>query len=142
MSADKNSARARRFVLEHNQEDYLATFDDLLAPTCVVHEYVPGVPSAMDRTAYSHFIAAFRAAMPDIHNQVEDVIAEGDKVGVRWTGSGTHTGVSLMGVPAAGRQVMANGIYIFHFVDGKIVEIWNLWDAVNVMQQLGVIPAS
>src|SRR6516165_9628861 len=105
MSADENSVRARRFVLEHNQEGYLATFDDLLAPSCVVHEYLPGVPPAMDRAAYSHFIAAFRAALPDIHNVVEDVIAEGDKVSVRWTGSGTHTGARLMGIPAGGRQV-------------------------------------
>jgi predicted ester cyclase len=86
MSADENSARARRF-----------------------------------------------AAMPDIHNAVEDVIAGGDKVCVRWTGSGTHTGASLMGTPAGGRQVSANGIYIFHFAEGKIAEIWNLWDAVNVL---------
>jgi steroid delta-isomerase-like uncharacterized protein len=107
----------------------------------VVHEYLPGVPPAMDRAAYSHFIAAFRAALPDIHNVVEDVIAEGDKVSVRWTGSGTHTGARLMGIPAGGRQVSANGIYIFHFVAGKIAEIWNLWDAVNVLQQLGAIPA-
>jgi predicted ester cyclase len=46
-----------------------------------------------------------------------------------------------MGIPAVGRQVSANGIYIFHFAEGKIAEIWNLWHAVNVIQQLGAIRA-
>jgi steroid delta-isomerase-like uncharacterized protein len=136
MSVEENRSIARRFVLEHNQAGYAATFDELLAPGCVVHEYLPGVPPAMDRGAYAQFIAAFRAAMPDIHNEVEDVIAERDTVVVRWTGYGTHTGASLMGIAAQGRQVQAHGVYVFRIAHGKIEEVWNLWDTVNVLGAL------
>src|SRR5579884_3493802 len=66
---------ARRFVLEHNQAEYRATFDALLAPECAIHECVPGLPDPMDRAAYEQFIAAFRRALPDVHNTVDEVIA-------------------------------------------------------------------
>lgn len=52
-----------------------------------------------------------------------------------------HTGADLMGVPAGNKQVTANGIYIFRFAQGKIVEVWDTWDNLNVMQQLGTLPA-
>jgi steroid delta-isomerase-like uncharacterized protein len=142
MSSEENKTLARRFVQEHNLADYLTTFDQLLAPSCTIHEYLPGLPESMDRQAYVHFIAQFRNAIPDIHNTIEDVIAEGDRVVVRWKGYGTHTGAELMGIPAGNKQVAANGIYIFRFAQGRIVEVWDNWDNLNVMQQLGTPPAS
>ena len=141
MSTEENRAIARRFVQEHNQSDYLATLDQLLAPNCILHEYLPGLPDSMDREAFTHFIAMFRSAIPDIHDTIEDAVAEGDKVVVRWKGYGTHTGADLMGVPAGNKQVTANGIYIFRFAQGKIVEVWDTWDNLNVMQQLGNLSA-
>lgn len=142
MSSEENKALARHFLQEHNQANYLTTFDQLLAPNCIIHEYLPGLPESMDRQAYEYFIAQFRNALPDIHNTIEDVIAEEDRVVVRWKGSGTHTGAELMGIPARNKQVAANGIYIFRFDRGRIVEIWDNWDNLNVMQQLGTPPAS
>jgi steroid delta-isomerase-like uncharacterized protein len=136
-----NKELARRFVLEHNQAAHVATFDAILAPDCAVHEYLPGVPAAMDRAAYEQFIAMFRAALPDIQNAVEDIVAEDDRVVVRWIGRGTHSGEPLMGVPAGGAPVTASGVYVFRIVDGKIVEAWDNWDNLNVMQQLGGSPA-
>jgi predicted ester cyclase len=127
---------ARRFVMEHNQADYLASFDALMTPDAIVHEYLPGLPGALDRVGYAQFIAAFRSALPDISNTIEDVIVTGDKAVVRWTGSGTHTGEPLMNQPAAGRPVQAHGIYILRFADGKIAEVWNNWDNLNVLTQL------
>jgi steroid delta-isomerase-like uncharacterized protein len=141
MSFEQNKAMARRFVMEHNQAEYLASFEALLAPDCLVHEYLPGLPEAMDRVGYNGFIAMFRSALPDIRNSVEDVIAEGDKVVVRWTGYGTHTGAPLMGVPSNGAVLKAHGVYILRFSNGKIAEVWNNWDNLNVMQQLGALPA-
>src|ERR1700674_1518963 len=135
MSTEENKALARRFVQEHNQSGYLAAFDEMLAPTCIVHEYLPGLPPAMDRAVYNQFIAGFRSALPDIHNTVEEVIAEGDLVTVRWVGYGTHTGAELMGVPASQKSVVAHGIYIMRVAGGKIEEIWDNWDNLNVLQQ-------
>jgi len=132
---------ARRFVLEHNQADYRASFDQLLAPACRVHEYLPGVPPTLDRAAYEQFIAAFRAALPDIHNTVEDVTGDDQTAMVRWTGHGTHTGEPLMGVPPSGKTLEAHGVYVLHLAGGKIVEVWDFWDNLNVLQQLGGLPA-
>jgi steroid delta-isomerase-like uncharacterized protein len=126
--------------MEHNQAGYLAAFDELLAPGCLVHEYLPGLPEAMDREGYNQFIAGFRRALPDIHNVVEDIIAEGDKVAVRWMGYGTHTGDPLMGAPASGNGLRAHGTYVLRFSEGKIAEVWNNWDNLNVMQQMGALP--
>lgn len=127
---------ARRFVLEHNQPNYLASHEALLTQDAIIHEYLPGLPSSLDRVGYTHFIAAFRSALPDIGNTIEDVIAAGDKVVVRWTGGGTHTGEPLMNQPATGRPVQAHGVYILRFADGKIAEVWNHWDNLNVLTQL------
>jgi steroid delta-isomerase-like uncharacterized protein len=137
MSVEENKARARRFVEQHNGPDYLAAFDELLAEGAVMHEYLPGVPESMDRSAYEQFIGSFRAALPDIHNTVESVIGEGDLVSARWTGTGTHTGEPLMGVPASGASVQAHGTYTFRFSNGRIAEIWDNWDNLNVLGQLG-----
>jgi steroid delta-isomerase-like uncharacterized protein len=136
MPTATNTTLARRFVLEHNQEPFMRSLDELLAPDCVVHEYLPGLPGAMNREVYNQFLAAFRSALPDIGNTIEDVIAEGDQVVVRWSGSGTHTGGDLMGIQAGGRPVVAHGVYVLRFADGKIAEVWNHWDNLNVVQQL------
>jgi predicted ester cyclase len=80
MSVEINKALARRFVMEHNQEGYTASFEELLTPDCVVHEYLPGLPDALNRDAYHQFIAAFRSALPDVGNAIEDTVTEGDKV--------------------------------------------------------------
>jgi steroid delta-isomerase-like uncharacterized protein len=132
---------ARRFVLEHNQAGFEQTFAELLAPDCVFHEYLPGVPSDMDVAGFTQFIAAFRGAMPDIQDAVEDVVVGEDKVAVRWSGQGTHTGADLMGIPAHGDVVTAHGIYILRFTGEKIAEVWDNWDGLSVAQQLSAAPA-
>lgn len=130
------TALARRFVMEHNQADYLRSFDQLLGPGCIVHEYLPGLPTDMPRPIYEQFIANFRAALPDIHNQIEELIVTDQFAVIRWTGYGTHTGADLMGVPSSGKPVTAHGIYIFRFEGDCIAEVWNNWDNLNVLTQL------
>ena len=136
MSTDQMIETARQFLLTHNQANYREAFDSYFTPDCLIHEYLPGLPESMDRAVYEQFIASFRAALPDIRNQLEDIFAHGVYVAIRWTGYGTHTGADLMQIPAAGRPVKAHGIYILRFEDGKIAEVWNHWDNLNVMRQL------
>ena len=128
---------ARQFLLGHNQPNYLAVHEATLAPDAIVHEYLPGLPSSLDRAGYAQFIAMFRASLPDVQNTILEVIDAGDRVVIRWTGSGTHTGEPLIGIPAAGKPVQAHGIYILCFAGGRIAEVWNHWDNLNVVQQLG-----
>jgi len=130
------AALAHRFLLEHNQADYQKTFEQLLSPNCIIHEYLPGLPSDMPRSVYEQFIGGFRAALPDIRDEADEVIVSGQWAVIRWTGYGTHTGADLIGIPASGKSVTAHGIYILRFEGDRIAEIWDNWDNLNVVTQL------
>ncbi|HWU37535.1 MAG TPA: ester cyclase, partial [Candidatus Acidoferrum sp.] len=82
---------------------------------------------------------AVRAAFPDFHNTIEELIAEGDKVVARLTYRGTHRG-HLFGIVPTGRQVVYSGIAIFRIAGGKIVDGWVIGDTLALMQQLGAVP--
>ena len=85
------------------------------------------------------FVGEFRSAFPDFHTTIEDQIAEDDKVATRWTMRGTHEG-EFRGIAPTGRQISVTGIGIFRFSEGKVVESWDNFDQLGMMQQLGVIP--
>jgi predicted ester cyclase len=78
-------------------------------------------------------------AFPDLNITIEDQIAEGDKVVTRWVGRGTQQG-ELQGIPPTGKQATTSGIAIDRIVSGKLVETWDQFDALGMMQQLGVVP--
>src|SRR5215210_3950857 len=85
------------------------------------------------------FIGEFRQAFPDFHSTIEDQIAEGDKVVTRWRASGTHQG-EFRGVAPTGNRITVNGIGIFRFSEeGKVVESWDNFDQLGMMQQLDAI---
>jgi len=71
---------------------------------------------------------------------IEDTVAEGETVTVRWTCRGNHKG-ELNGIAPTGKQFAITGISIARFASGKMVEGWVNWDALGLMQQLGVVPA-
>jgi len=73
------------------------------------------------------------------HFEQEIFIAEGDKVVVRGTMTGTHS-AEFMGIPATGKQVKISGIDVTRFHEGQSVEHWGQWDVAGLMQQLGVMP--
>lgn len=75
----------------------------------------------------------------DIHINVEDLVAEGDKVVDRWTARMTHKG-EFFGLPATGKLVTITGMDIARLVNGKVAEIWHLEDIMGLMQQLGAVP--
>ena len=81
----------------------------------------------------------FRVAFPDLTVTVEDLVAEGNKVAARWIWGGTHRG-DMMGIPPTNKQVAATGTSIHRVAEGKIVESWFNFDALGMMQQLGVVP--
>ncbi len=78
-----------------------------------------------------------RAAFPDLHVTAEDIIAEGDKVVVRGTISGTHKG-EFMGIPATGKEGRVTGISTFRLADGKVCEGWAESDSLGLLIQLGL----
>ena len=83
----------------------------------------------------SHYLEAF----PDLHIEIEDLIAEGDKVVSRVVSRGTHKG-ELQGIALTGNEVTTTLILITRLADGKVVEDWESRDDLGMLQQLGVIP--
>jgi steroid delta-isomerase-like uncharacterized protein len=132
--SEENRALARRcweIVNQHNPD----LIDEMYTPDFVWHE--------PDRDIYGseeakQFVATFFEAFPDLNVTVEDEIAEGDKVVTRWTIRGTHQG-ELMGIAPTEKQIELKGITIHRFEGDKIVEEWERYDNLGMMQQLGVV---
>jgi predicted ester cyclase len=83
-------------------------------------------------------VSVYQTGFPDAHWSVDEIVVAGDAVITRWTGRGTHKR-ELMGIAPTGKSVTVRGIWI-HKVDGDtIVESWSVWDALGMMQQLGVV---
>ncbi len=138
MSAEENKAIVRRFwdVWEQGNIDLV---DEVLASDYVNHTpATPDLPTGPE--GVKAVVSMFRSAMPDLRVVVEDMIAEGDKVAVRYTLEGTHEG-ELFGVPPTGQRLSIKSIAVERVSDGKIREHWRVTDSLDMMQQLGVIPA-
>jgi predicted ester cyclase len=117
----------------------ISLVDELFAPDFVEHEELPpGIPPG--REAVKQLPTMFRSAFPDFKVTIDDVIAEGDKVVVRSTWSGTHKG-EFMGISPTGKSVSFGVFDTIRIAGGKFVEHWGQMDTIGMMQQLGVIPA-
>jgi steroid delta-isomerase-like uncharacterized protein len=88
------------------------------------------------REGFRGYMHTVRAAFPDFHNSVEELVAEGDRVVARLTYTGTHSG-ELFGVSATGRRVTYAGAAIFRIAEGRVVEGWVLGDVHGLLGQLG-----
>ena len=89
--------------------------------------------------ALKPFVRNLRDAFPDLHIVLEDMVAEGDKVAIRFRVTGTHKGDGL-GFPATERKIDVTAITIIQFANGRLVHGWNNWDQLGMMEQLGVAP--
>jgi len=139
MSED-NKAILRRINDEVFSQGNLDLVDELFSPNYVLHD--PGIPGGELRGTESfkqQWVSMFRTAFPDLQLSVEDQVAEGDKVVTRYTGRGTHQG-ELMGIPPTNNEAVVSGIIVSRVSGGRIEEEWNSFDALGMMQQLGVIP--
>jgi steroid delta-isomerase-like uncharacterized protein len=131
MSLEKNKALARRYQEEVWGKGDLALIDELLAPDFIDHS----LPAGMD----PGFAGARRAvqgaldAFPDGQWTVEDLIAEGDKVTIRWKMDATHEH-AFRGIAPGGKPVTITGITIVRIAGGKIVERWVNWDSMALRQ--------
>lgn len=111
--------------------------DEIVAPDLVFH--APAPVDATGREALKLVWRSLLRAFPDIHVEIEDVIAGGDKVVYRNTVTGTHRG-EYRGIPPTGRPVRYQEIFIVRFAAGRIAEIWGVVDVLAQLRQLGVMP--
>ena len=129
---------ARRFVDEVCNGRKLDAADALFSADHVYHD--PGSPWAGQGPAgIKDVIGVYHRGVKDARWDVHAMSETGDTVVMRWTGSGTHTG-ELLGIPPTNRKVRVDGIWMFRVAGGKIVESWNCWDTLGMLQQLGVVP--
>jgi steroid delta-isomerase-like uncharacterized protein len=138
MSLEENKVVARRWSEELWGQGDLAVADEIIAPDYVRHDAGDPFP-ARGPEDVKHIVCLLRAMLPDLRIDVEDQIAEGDKVVSRYTASGTDTR-GYMGRPPTGRAIRNVGIQIFRFADGKIVESWAVRDDLGALRQLGHVP--
>ena len=138
MSTEESKALARRFIEEGFSTGNLALADQIIAPNFV--NYDPGTPPLPSGPeGYKQLVTAYRTAYSDLQLTVEDLIAEGDKVGARWTARGTNTG-QLGDIPPTGKQMMVTGISVLTIAGGRVAEQYTNWDTLGMLQQLGVVP--
>ena len=137
MSTEENKAKVRRIIEEVWNRGNLAVLDELIAPNCVFHDPRSTLqgPEGIKR-----YVMMYRIAFPDVHFTIDDLIAEGERVVIRWTVTGTHKG-ELQGIAPTGKHLTVTGMAMSRFVKGKVVEDWINFDALGLLQQLGVVPA-
>jgi steroid delta-isomerase-like uncharacterized protein len=136
--SEVNKNVVRRLFEEVWNKGNLQVTDDLFTPNYAHHDSsTPDVgrgPESEKKRA-----TLYRTAFPDLRLTVEDIIAEGETVVARWSCRGTHKG-DLNGIAPTGKHVNMTGISIARFTNGKMSEGFVNWDALSLMQQLGVVP--
>jgi steroid delta-isomerase-like uncharacterized protein len=118
-----------------NRRD-VSVADKVFAADCVIH--INGSPDRnLGLAGFKQMVAGLLAAFPDLHFAIEDQIVVGDKVATRWVAEGTNS-AALGNVPPTGRRVRVEGLILDRVTDGKVVERWEQWDQMGMMQQLGL----
>jgi predicted ester cyclase len=132
-----NKDLARRIYEEVINKRDLDLLDELVSPGYIEHDPLPGQGEGIEgiRDRYRMLIEGL-----DPYFTIEDLIAEGDRVVVRWTNSGTNVG-EFLGAPATNRSFTTAGIDIYRIEDGKLAEHWHVVDVFGQMVQLGQLPA-
>jgi steroid delta-isomerase-like uncharacterized protein len=132
----RNKEVARRFLEEAFGPHWrVELVDELHLPEFVLHTAHGDLGLREDREA----VLAWQRGTPDLTIRIEDIVAEDERVAVRWTASGTNSG-EWNGLPATGKKVTATGMTFWRFKDGKIAEEWGLVDMLSVLRQLGQLP--
>lgn len=138
MSVEKNKETIKRVFEEAWNKGNVAIFDETHTPTTVAHFLPPGLPPGVE--GVKQFVKLYRTAFPDLKFVIDDVIAEGDLVALRWTATGTHKG-QFMNFPPTFKKGTTTGITIARYdKNGKGVEVWSEFDQLGMLQQLGLIP--
>ena len=138
MSAEENKAFIQHLIDEVYNQGNLDVVDELVAPEVYNH---PAVPEHQHGTAgFKHVMEWVREFSSDVHYDIDDIIAEGDKVAVRMTQSGTHTG-TVRDIPPTGKSFSVDYVHWFRLADGKVAEMWAVRDDLTRLQQLGLMPA-
>jgi steroid delta-isomerase-like uncharacterized protein len=115
-----------------------ATIDELCDPGLVDHNPAPGHEPTL--AGFKQKVADFKAAFPDIAEELHDIVAGGGTVATRWVVTGSQQ-QELMGIPATGRAIRVEGMSFYRLEHGRVTDIWTQFDGIAMLQQLGAMPA-
>ncbi len=135
--SEENKAIVKRIVQEIWNGGNLDLADELIAPDYV--DNVSGTGSQVGPNGFKEAVNGVRDAFPDFVITINDMIAEDDKVVLVWTFIGTHKG-ELMGIAPTDKLIEFDGIYLYRFKDGKLMERSGKRDMFKLMSQLGAVP--
>jgi predicted ester cyclase len=140
VSVEETRAHAARYLDVLNEAmstGNLDAIDELISPD---HRFYPGGnPPLEGRDGWKQVVTDVRTAFPDGQFSIEDLIAEGDQVVLRWTMRGTHRG-EWRGIAPTGKPVTQTGFTLLRLRDGLRVEERAQADLLGVMEQIGALP--
>jgi len=139
---ERNKAIVMRYGEEVWNKGDMAVVDEIIASNYIRHDDTLPEGAIRGRDAYKKYITACRTAWPDFHCTATDVIAQGDKVVVRWADRGTFKG-EFGGIPPNGKEVAWEDLVIHRIAGGKIVEDWSFNQDLSLLYQMGMklVPA-
>lgn len=132
---EENKLLVRKVIEEFLNSADPELADELFSPDFVDHN--PSNPGMGGLENIKCSVADWHLAFPDTVNEVEDLLAEGDKVAARWVTRGSHRG-EFLGIPATGNRIEVTSSGIFRISAGKVAESWDHFDALGLLRQLGV----
>jgi steroid delta-isomerase-like uncharacterized protein len=135
---EENKALILRLVEEVYNDNDLNVLDELLAQDFVNHSAVSEHRHGIE--GFKHVNKWVRAGFSDVHYEIEDMIAEGDRVACRITLTGTHDG-EFQGSPPSGRRLRMDHVHWHRIADGKVIERWAVRDDLGAAQQHGLLPS-
>lgn len=133
---EANKEIVKRLINEGFNQNNLSIWDELVSPDCVLKDAAPG--PAATREGWKQNAAMIHVGFPDIHVEIDYMLADGDLVVAYETTSGTHTG-EFMGIPATGKFFSVRSVLMVQIADGKIITQWNVADMLGLMVELGAV---
>jgi predicted ester cyclase len=133
--SDQNKALARRWFEEVWNQGRESTIDELFHPLGKAYGFPEPDSVLIGPEGFKTIHRVFHSAFGDIHIPIDDLVAEGDKVAVRWTCTMVHSGGGL-GFPATGKNVAFPGSSFITCSGGQLTDGWNFMDLTKMTQQL------
>src|SRR3954447_5092981 len=133
-----DEAVVRRFYEQMNNERKNELATELFTADHQMHD--PQVPTGVGPKGMADTVSVYQTGV-DGHWNIEEIFSTGERVVVRWTGSGTHV-AEVNGIPPTGKKIRVDAISIHRMKGGKIAETWEVWDTLGFLQQLGVVPTT
>lgn len=131
----QNKEICKRFFDELHDKGNFDIIDELVHPNVISHDPFPGQPKGSEGVRSTMNI--FRTAFPDLKLIHNDMIAEDDRVMIKFTATGTHQ-AKFMNIPATNKKIAYEEVVILRLKDGQITEHWAVADAMALLQQLGI----